>query len=229
VRILALESSTDWLSLAIGDGTRWIERAERAGTRASERALPLASALLADAGITLRALDGIAFGAGPGSFTGVRIACGIAQGLALGADLPVVGIASLMALAQAGWRARRAEQVIACLDARMHEVYVAAYRRTATGFDAVVPPRVLKPDAVERLPGLWHGCGDGFAAHPTLVERLALATVDPDVWPSARSVGELALPRFLAGEAVDAAAAEPLYVRHRVALTTAEREAGVRL
>ena len=153
MRILALESSTDWLSLAIGDGTRWIERAERAGTRASERALPLASALLADAGITLRALDGIAFGAGPGSFTGVRIACGIAQGLALGADLPVVGIASLMALAQAGWRARRDEQVIACLDARMHEVYVAAYRRTATGFDAVVMVKVGVRKFAVRLRG----------------------------------------------------------------------------
>jgi len=229
VRILALESSTDWLSLAIGDGTRWMERAERAGTRASERALPLAQALLCDAGTTLRALDGIAFGAGPGAFTGVRIACGLAQGLALGAGLPVVGVASLMALAQAAWRTHRVQNVIACLDARMQEVYVAAYRRVGDRFEEVAPPRVAKPAAIEPLPGRWLGCGDGFAAHPSLADRLDLASVQAALWPSARSVAELALPRFLAGEGVDAAAAEPLYVRHRVALTTAERDAGLRL
>lgn len=229
VRILALESSTDWLSLAIGDGTRWNERAERAGTRASERALPIAQALLAEAGTTLRALDGIAFGAGPGAFTGVRIACGLAQGLALGAGLPVVGVPSLMALAQAAWRTHRVAEVVACLDARMHEVYVAAYRRVGDGFDEVVAPRVVKPAALAALPGRWHGCGDGFAAYPELARALDLASVQAAAWPSARSVAELALPRFLAGEGVDAAAAEPLYVRHRVALTTAERDAGMRL
>jgi tRNA threonylcarbamoyladenosine biosynthesis protein TsaB len=229
VRILALESSTDWLSLAIGDGTRWIERAERAGTRVSERALPLAEVLLAEAGTTLRALDGIAFGAGPGAFTGVRIACGLAQGLALGAGLPVVGVGSLMALAQAAWRTHRVQNVIACLDARMQEVYIAAYRRVGDRFDEVAAPRVVKPAVIDALPGRWHGCGDGFAVHPSLARALELVSVQAAVWPSARSVAELALPRFAAGEGVDAAAAEPLYVRHRVALTTAERDAGLRL
>src|SRR4030095_12363237 len=105
----------------------WHVHAEHARTANSERALPVVDAVLADAGWTLRELDGIAFGAGPGAFTGVRIACSIAQGLAFGADLPVVAVGTLAALAQAAWRERNAARVAACLDARMLEVYVAAY------------------------------------------------------------------------------------------------------
>jgi len=229
MRILALDSSTDWLSVAVGDGAQWHGRTERAATAASERALPLISEVLAEAGWSLRALDGIAFGAGPGSFTGVRIACGIAQGLALGIDRPLVGVPTLLALAHAAWRSRGAAGVLACLDARMREVYVAAYRRSADAWDVVLAPAVHKPADVVAPPGAWHGCGDGFAAYPDLAARLALVSVDPEAAPSARAIGELALPRFAAGDSVDAAHAEPLYVRHRVALTTAERDAGQRL
>jgi tRNA threonylcarbamoyladenosine biosynthesis protein TsaB len=229
MRVLALDSSTDWLSVALFDGDAWEERGERAATAASERALPLAHALLAAAGLRVRDLDGIAFGAGPGSFTGVRIACGIAQGLALGADLPVVGIATLLALAQHARRTRGTGMVFACLDARMREVYVAAYRHDGSAWQTVAEPAVRKPDDVTVPGGKWDGCGDGFAAYPTLAQRLALASVDAAAVPSARAIGELALPRLQAGEGVDAAHAEPLYVRHRVALTTRERAAGQRL
>jgi tRNA threonylcarbamoyladenosine biosynthesis protein TsaB len=229
MRILALDSSTDWLSVALGDGDAWLERGERAGTAASMRALPLVSGLLDEAGAKLTELDGIAFGAGPGSFTGVRIACGLAQGLALGAGIPVIGVPTLEALAQAEWRAQGAQAVFACLDARMREVYVAAYRRASSGWACVVAPAVQKPDDVARPEGDWHGCGDGFAAYPALARRLALASVDASAVPSARAIGELAAPRFAAGEGVAAALAEPLYVRHRVALTTRERDAGMRL
>ena len=97
------------------------------------------------------------------------------------------------------------------------------------GWDIVQPPAVQKPGDVSAPPGAWHGCGDGFAAYPELATRLALASVAPDAAPSARAIAELALPRFAAGEGVPAAQAEPLYVRHRVALTTAERDAGQRL
>lgn len=229
MRILALESSTDWLSIAVCDGNGWHERAERAGTAASERALPLVAELLAEARLSLQALDGIAFGAGPGAFTGVRIACGLAQGLALGADRPLLGVPTLLALAQGAWRARGVAAVRACLDARMREVYVAAYRRHADGWNVVQPPAVVKPADVEPIAGEWHGCGDGFAAYPGLAARLALASVDAAAAPSARAIGELALPRLAAGEGVCAAEAEVLYVRHRVALTSAERDAGQRL
>ena len=229
MRILALDSSTDWLSIAVGDGAHWYGRTERAATAASERALPLVSEVLAEAQWSLRDLDGIAFGAGPGSFTGVRIACGIAQGLALGIDRPLVGIPTLLALAQGAWRARGATAVMACLDARMREVYVAAYRRSGDQWSETLAPAVLKPADVTAPPGAWHGCGDGFAAYPELASRLALVSVDDAAAPSARAIGELAVPRFAAGDTVDAAHAEPLYVRHRVALTTAERDAGQRL
>jgi tRNA threonylcarbamoyladenosine biosynthesis protein TsaB len=228
MRILALDSSTDWLSIAVGDGTQWHARTERAATAASERALPLIGELLDEAGWPLGSLDGIAFGAGPGSFTGVRIACGIAQGLALGIDRPLVGVPTLLALAHAAWRAHGAPAVIACLEARMREVYVAAYWRSGDAWSEVLAPAVLKPADVVTPPGAWHGCGDGFAAYPDLTERLALVSVDAQASPSARAIGELALPRFAAGDTVDAAHAEPLYVRHRVALTTAERDAGQR-
>jgi len=229
MRLLAFDSSTDWLSVAVCDGDTWRERGERAATAASERALPLVRELLDEAGFGVRALDGIAFGAGPGSFTGVRIACGVAQGLALGAGLPVLGIATLLALAHDAWRARGVDSVLACLDARMREVYVAAYRHTGAGWVTLVEPSVQKPADVARPEGPWHGCGDGFATYPDLAVQLKLASVDTAAVPSARAIGELAAPRFAAGEGVDAAHAEPLYVRHRVALTTRERDAGMRL
>jgi len=229
MRILALDSSTDWLTVALHDGQAWHERGERAATAASQRALPLVRELLAEAGFGVRALDGIAFGAGPGSFTGVRIACGIAQGLALGAGLPLVGVPTLLALAQGAWRTRGADAVLACLDARMREVYVAAYRRAGDRWAVHGEPAVHKPADVAPPDGAWHGCGDGFAAYPDLASRLGLASVDATAVPSAQAIGELALPRIAAGEGVDAAHAEPLYVRHRVALTTRERDAGLRL
>jgi tRNA threonylcarbamoyladenosine biosynthesis protein TsaB len=229
MRIIALDASSDWLTIAVHDGASWHEHGERAGTAASERALPLVDALLRKAGIVLTALDGIAFGAGPGSFTGVRIACGIAQGLALGIDRPLIGVPTLLALAHHAWRTTGVTDVRPCLDARMREVYVAAYRRVSEGWQDVEAPDVRKPADVQAIAGTWHGCGDGYAAYPQLATRLALTCVDASAVPSARAIGELALPRFVAGEGVDAAHAEPLYVRHRVALTTAERGAGQRL
>lgn len=229
MRVLAIECSTDWLAVAAGDGAACRELREHALQSHSSRVLPLVDALLAELGWPLASLDAIAFGAGPGSFTGIRIACGVAQGLALGADKPVVPVATLEALAQDAYRAHGASRVLACLDARMREVYVAAYEREGELWREAAPPAVLKPDAVVALGGAWFGAGTGFAAYPGLVRQLVMAGVDATLVPSARSVVELALPRLAAGKAVDAAHALPLYVRHRVALTTAERANGVKL
>jgi tRNA threonylcarbamoyladenosine biosynthesis protein TsaB len=230
MRILVLETSTEWCSVAVGDGVRWRARDELAGQAHSERALVLCDELLAEAGWTVGDLDGIAFGAGPGSFTGIRIACGLAQGLALAADLPVLPVPTLEALAQAAWTDGAHSHVIACLDARMREVYVAAYARDGCAWRELAAPDVLAPDAVGRPPGAgWFGAGSGFRAYPALAARLALAGFDGAARPTAQAVGELALPRFAAGAGVSAADALPIYVRHRVALTTAEREAGRRL
>src|SRR5438876_360796 len=181
MQILALDASTDVCAVALGDGAHWAERVENAGQRHSELLLPMVQALLAEARLDLAALDGIAFGAGPGSFTGLRIACGVAQGLALGADLPVVGVATLQAMAEAARQKSGRTRVIAALDARMREVYVAAYEHDGLRWRVVLEPAVAMPGEAPLPPGNgWTGVGNGFAAYPMLRERFggALAGCD---------------------------------------------------
>lgn len=217
--ILALETSTRRLSVALWRGGDFVERAEELPNGGSERLLPWVKELLAEAGLALTDLDGIAFGAGPGSFTGLRLAAGCAQGLAYGLDLPVLGVCTLEALAFQGGT----DRVFACLDARMNEVYSAAY---IDGVE-VSPPSVSPPERVAVPPGGgWMGVGDGFAAHgDALAVRLGASLISrrPDVFPTASAVARLAAPRLARGEGMEAALAAPRYVRDRVALTTAER------
>lgn len=219
--LLALETATHRLSVALWRDGEVIERSVVQPASSSQWLLPAVHALMAEAGLTLRRLDGIGFGAGPGSFTGLRLAAGCAQGLAFGLDLPVLGVSTLEALAVASGE----EKVFACLDARMNEVYSAAY---ADGL-AVLPPVVTAPADVPVPEGDgWVACGDGFACYR---DRLpAFARVRDDVAPTAAAVALLAAPRFARGEGVAAAQAVPIYVRDKVALTTAERLArgGVR-
>jgi tRNA threonylcarbamoyladenosine biosynthesis protein TsaB len=229
MRVLAIDCSTEWLAVAAGDASHCVERREHAVQAHSQLALPRIDAVLAECGWRVTDLDGIAFGAGPGSFTGVRIACGVAQGLALGASRPVVPVATLEALAQQAYRAHAVTRVYACLDARMHEVYVAAYEREGDRWRETLPPAVMKPDDVVAPKGEWFGAGEGFLAYPDLARRLSLHAVDATLTPSASALIQLAVPRLAAGQGVDAAHALPLYVRHRVALTSAERAAGARL
>lgn len=231
MRILAFDTSTAACTVALFDGARWVERSEHAGASHSQRLLPIVRELRAQSGIALRALDGIAFGAGPGSFTGLRIACGVAQGLALGTGLPLLGVASLEAIAEAAHAQHGWTRVACALDARMREVYFAAYEREGESWRARVEPCVLPPSETPLLEGRWFGAGNGFAAYAALGERLAgaLAERDERALPTAIAIGTLALPRLEAGEGVPAREAAPLYVRHRVALTAAERDSGQRL
>ena len=229
MRVLAIDCSTEWLAVAAGDAKGCVERREHAGQTHSQLALPRIAEVLAERGWQVGDLDGIAFGAGPGSFTGVRIACGIAQGLALGASRPVVPVATLEALAQQAFDVHAATRVVACLDARMNEVYVAAYERDDRAWREMQSPAVLRPDDVVVPRGEWFGAGEGFAAYPRLAQRLALRAIDATLAPTAGAILALAVPRLIAGQGVDAAHALPLYVRHRVALTSAERAAGARL
>ncbi|MEO8136132.1 MAG: tRNA (adenosine(37)-N6)-threonylcarbamoyltransferase complex dimerization subunit type 1 TsaB [Betaproteobacteria bacterium] len=218
--LLALDATTDWCSVAWTDGLHRVERAEPAGQRQSELILAMVDEVLREANLGLRELCEIAFGAGPGSFTGLRIACGVAQGLGFGAGLPVRAVSSLLALAQAsGNRA-----VIAAIDARMEEVYWGAYRRTAGGiWQTVAAPAVTPPAAVVVPVGSdWSGAGNAYAAYPALAARLGpLAVVDPFAQVSARAIAELALAGY--GIADSAELAAPHYVRDRVARTAAER------
>jgi len=217
MRFAAIETSTDWCSVAIwSDGEiRAIER--RAGNKHSELALPMLERLLKDAGSSAAALDAVAFGAGPGSFTGLRIACGLAQGIALARALPVLGVSTLEALAQASG----AQRVVACLDARMREVYYSALERRGERWHEAIPAQCVPPASAPRPPGEgWIGCGSGFAAYG----EMGFKKILPDVHPSAMAVAQLAAPRLAAGEGVDAALAAPTYLRDKVALTMEEQQ-----
>ena len=230
MQVLALDASTEWCSVALGGEAGFEERIEAAGQRHSELMLPMVESLLSSVRMSLARLDGIAFGAGPGSFTGLRIACGLAQGLALGAGLRLVGIGTLLAMAEVARRRHGARRVLAALDARMHEVYAAAYELEGEHWRERIAPTVANPEAVPTPPGTrWFAAGGGFAAYPALRSRVASAVAgfDAAIAPSAAAVAALALPRFVAGEGVPPRDAAPLYVRHRVAVTTLERSAGV--
>ena len=229
MQILALDASTEWCSVALGGEQGFEERAQAAGQRHSELLLPMIESLLSNARTSLSLLGGIAFGAGPGSFTGLRIACGLAQGLALGAGLRLVGIGTLAAMAEAARQRHAANRVVAAIDARMREVYVAAYEYQDERWRERIASIVVKPEAAPLPPGAgWLAAGSGFSAYPALRSRFAAATtgIDADIVPSAAAIGTLALPRFAAGEGVPARDAAPVYLRHRVAVTVAERAAG---
>jgi len=227
VKLIALETSTHRLSVALWLDGKFIERAEDIPSGGSERLLPWVTEMLAEAGMDFRDLDGIAFGAGPGGFTGLRLACGVAQGLAFGLDLPVLGVSSLEALALAAYRGSAgAEHLFACVDARMGEVYCAAYGIHHGVSETLMAPVVRAPHAAS-VRGLlddraWIGCGEGFHAYPEL-RATDWQEVRSDCWPTAAAVARLAAPRLAAGAGVTAGLAVPLYVRDRVALTTAER------
>ncbi len=225
MRILALDTSTEYLSLALLLDGRVLSRDVHAGQTHSQLILPMIGELLNEGGISLRELDGIAFGAGPGSFTGLRIACGVTQGLAFGANLPVAGISTLLALAHGSG----ADKVIACLDARMGEVYHAAYVKNGDGWEETSPPELYKPESVP-VPegGSWTGAGTGWSAYENVFRaRFAGRTgqVLLDAYPKASAIAALALPVLQAGQGVPAAQAAPIYIRNKVALTIREREA----
>jgi tRNA threonylcarbamoyladenosine biosynthesis protein TsaB len=224
MRILALETSTEYCSVALWQDGGVTARSVLAEQRHSELLIAMLDEVLADAGMRVGQLDGIAFGAGPGSFTGVRIACGAAQGLALGASLPVAEICTLQALAEAAGH----ERVIATLDARMAEVYHAAYEKRDGQWHTVCAPSLCLPqDAPQVIGGNWFGAGSGFLAHgEALRARYAgnLVGIDAQAVPEASAIARIAAPRFAAGLGVDAAAAMPLYLRDKVALKTSERE-----
>lgn len=219
MRLLALDTSTEYCSAAL-----WLQgevRAERvhAGQLHSALLLPMVDTLLRESGMALRELDGIAFGAGPGSFTGLRIACAVTQGLALGADLPVLGISTLASMAQQ----TPSPRVLTVLDARMNEVYWAAYERTSEGWICLTSPALDKPESV-LLPddSSWVGAGNGLRLLP-LALSANLNDRYADIMPDAAAIAALSAPAFARGEGIDAALAAPVYLRDKVAMTAAER------
>lgn len=235
--ILAVETSTEWCSVALGratpdGGVVCLTRHDHTGPRASARVLPAAGELLAEAGIALADCAAIAFGAGPGSFTGLRTACGVAQGLAFGADLPVVPVNSLMACAErlrlgdAGSPLPADMAVLVALDARMDEVYAGGFAWQGGEWSELAPARVCPPEAVTvPSPPFWlaGNASDVYGERLAVAAQASLAV--PAAMPHAGAVASIGLRALARGETVAAADAAPLYLRDKVAQTVAERQA----
>ncbi|MDB5838825.1 MAG: tsaB [Herminiimonas sp.] len=222
--ILAIETSSELASVALLQDEQIRTRESSTVQTHSQTMLPMVQSVLAEAGITLAQCDALAFGVGPGSFTGVRTACGIVQGLAFGAALPVIPIVTLHAMAQACHEASGATDVLAVLDARMGEVYWAQYRY-AGGWDTIVEPTLSTAGAIMPV-GAVIACGNGLSAYPAAFEdRIPAADRYPEVMPHAAQIARLARVAYAGGDTLAARDAQPLYLRNRVALTTAERMA----
>ena len=220
--ILSLETSTELGSCALFHDGELIERICPAGRSHSETLLPLIRELMQEAGLGFAQLDAIAFGAGPGAFTGLRVACGIAQGLAVARDLPLVPVTSLETMAVM----TGANRVLALLDARMGEVYTGSY--LVQGNTAVLQGEIrvsVPEDVVLPAAAGWMACGNALAAYPVLAERVVAVNMDfrPEIFPSASTVARIAALRTERGEGIDPALAAPLYIRDKVAKTVAER------
>jgi tRNA threonylcarbamoyladenosine biosynthesis protein TsaB len=221
MKLLGLDTSGDACSAALLVDGAVSQRLEREPRRHGELILGMMQGLLEEAGLTLQGLDAVAFGRGPGSFTGVRIAVAVAQGVAFGAGLPTVPVSTLGALAQGAWRRSGHRRILAALDARMGEVYWGCYElgpegiMVATGEESVCPPeQVPPPQGVG-----WWGAGPGWSVHePVLRERIGavLEGVAPETICEAQDIVRLAAASVRRGEWTPPELAQPVYLRDRV-------------
>ena len=234
MKLLAIDTATEALSVALWLDGEIVERYAVVVREHAARLPLLVPALMAEAGLGLRQLDGLVCGIGPGSFAGTRIGVSYAKGLALGLDRPVAGVTSLAMLAQAALAAHPGATALAAIDARMDEVYFGAFRRAADGVAEPVAEPCVGPAAAVVLPARadgdagWIGCGSGWAAFSAVLQaRLAEAplAVHADAFPQASAAFPTALRTFRDGQAGDAAGLVPAYLRNRVALTSSEQAA----
>jgi tRNA threonylcarbamoyladenosine biosynthesis protein TsaB len=221
-RILAIDTATEACSVALwnnGDVQALFELCPREHT---QRILPMVQQVLVASGLSLSQLDALAFGRGPGSFTGVRIGMGIGQGLALGADLPMIGVSTLQTMAQGAFRLTGAARVLAAIDARMGEVYWGEFERSAEGFwcgeatEAVMTPVQVLARA-QSLSGNWATVGTGWQIYPDLISGSNVVLADGQmVLPRAEDMLPLALSSWVNGQIVSVENAEPVYLRNEV-------------
>ncbi|WP_410498824.1 tRNA (adenosine(37)-N6)-threonylcarbamoyltransferase complex dimerization subunit type 1 TsaB [Chitinibacter sp. S2-10] len=225
---LAIDTSSEQLSLAITNdsdtlGSNIVAREWHVGQKHAELTLPYLRQLLDDHQLTMCDIEGVAYPCGPGSFTGLRIACGITQGLAYAQNIPTMGISTLEALAEACGAIR----AYVCIDARMNQVYCAAFERDGQTWKIVHDAQVCNPEDVPQPEGKdWFGIGTGFSSYAdALKERIGshLSQIDANRQPHAREILQLALPRFAAGLGKPAEEANLVYLRDKVALKTHER------
>jgi tRNA threonylcarbamoyladenosine biosynthesis protein TsaB len=232
--LIAIETSTENCSAALLHDGVLFERSELAPRRHAELILPMIESLLNEARLSRRELDAIAVGRGPGAFTGVRLAISVAQGIALGLDIPVVPISSLAALAQ-DTPAQVGESILATIDARMGEVYAGAFRRNAEGMVDAIGAESVSPASMVMIPKStsgksdeWLVVGTGWGVYQdALVSRLPSAPrwADGIRHPQARAIAVLAAPQLASGHSVAPELALPVYLRDKVALTLDEQRA----
>ena len=218
MKILAVDAATEACSAALLCGAAVEERYEVIGRGHADRLLPMADELLRGAGLSMRDLDAIAFGRGPGGFTGLRIAAGIAQGLAAGSEHPVLPVSNLAAVAALAARVSKQTQVLVCMDARMGQVYWAAFDCRGAAPVALTEELLSDPAQVLPPPGeRWFGAGHGFAL-PAIAGPLGprLAGEDSALLPRAGDIARIAAIDFTAGKGVAAARGLPVYLRDDV-------------
>lgn len=228
MKLLAVETSTERCSVALATGGDVHVAEVDAGQRHSQLLNGMIVSLLTAHGLKVTDLEGLAFGSGPGSFTGLRISCSVVQGMALGLDCKVAPVGTLEALAeQAATEAGGARRVITALDARMGETYFAAWERFGDDWQAVVAPCLVRPGQLPELPGDgWVAIGSAFDRHDYVAThfRSRVQATLKDRFPSAREIARLALRIFARGDAVPPEEALPLYIRDKVAMTIEERQ-----
>jgi tRNA threonylcarbamoyladenosine biosynthesis protein TsaB len=225
MKILAFETSCEHATVALLLGDEIIQRRLEGHANHSERLLPTVQALLAESQVSLSSLDAIAFGAGPGAFTGLRLSCGVAQGLAMGAGLGVAPICSLEALSLQG----EGPRILVATDARMGEVYWAAFEMRDGLRMTVADPECIPPEHISAPgPGMWFGIGSAFEVYAASLHAsltTSLSGYNASLAPAARDVARLACVRVVSGDLLSPELAVPVYVRNKVAFTTAERMA----
>lgn len=224
MRLLALDSGTETLSVALTDGVRLWQRTAAGGGQASSTVLPTIGALMAEAGLAFAQLDAVVFGCGPGSFTGLRTACSVAQGLAFGAGVPVLPVDSLLAVAEEARHRHGCSRVLAVLDARMDQVYAAAYAFEAGGWRREADFSLLAPQHLRLAPG-YVLAGNAQAVYGARLPAPQDGAPAIEALPTAAALLRLAPALLAAGAAVAARHALPHYIRDKVAQTSEERAA----
>ncbi len=220
MKLLAVDTSTEACSVALLHNNAVLALDEVCPQQHSKRVLPMVQQVLNETGFTLQQLDGIVFGRGPGSFTGVRIGVGVCQGLAFGADLPVFGVSTLAAMAQAAHRRYQATSVVAAIDARMAEVYFAHYQLSDAGVMVAVDEEIARKPS--ELPACLFtdggfAVGTGFVTYQSFFQDWAHLQQCRDIlYPSAQDMVALAATPWRAGQFISAELAEPVYVRDEV-------------
>ena len=222
MNILALDSSTEACSVALMTDDGVLSRHELAPRKHAELILPFMDQLLAEAGLALKQVDALAFGRGPGAFTGIRIATGVVQGIAFAVDLPVVPVSTLACIAQGARRELGAERVIAAIDARMDEVYWGRYEVDEDGLMLAVGDEcvILPGDAPQVEGSDWIGSGSGWSSYDTVLAGHygdRITSIDGERLPNAIDIAALALREYTTGNWVSAEQALPVYLRDKVA------------